>query len=140
MPSGKHIPQEIREMIVNAVADAIALKTRKYQLKQLIRLSLQKSEFADPCARTCEDFISEAKQLLRETICTDRDEGRKQSIMVYEQIIANPHTKTADRIKAQERLDKILGLEHTGNIQDDADDVARRIRETLAEQESAYGL
>jgi len=135
MPSGHPIPDDVRAMIVEMVADAMAQRARKYQLKELIRNCLANTQHADPSIATIERLCTDARALLRASIGLNRDEGRKTSIALYESIIACNASAPKDKIKAQERIDKVLGLEHHGSTEDNTESVASRIRESLKQLE-----
>jgi len=62
-------------------------------------------------ARTCENYISRAREILLKDTGKTRDQNRTDSLLFYESILAGPDSHLRDRIYAQERLDKLLGLE-----------------------------
>ena len=56
-------------------------------------------------------YISRARKHLHEQANADRDELRGASIEFYRAIVRDESAETRDRLAAQARIDKILGLE-----------------------------
>lgn len=56
-------------------------------------------------------YISRARKHLHAQAQADRDEMRGASLAFYRRIARNKNLEMKDRLKAQERVDKILGLE-----------------------------
>lgn len=137
MPSGRPIPEDVREEIVELLADAIARRQKKSALKRMVRDILSGSEWEAPSIATLERLITEARGLLRVNSGTDRDRARAEAIAFYEALSSDESASVGDRLRAQERLDKILGLEYKGAVSDDADEQAKRIREVLNASRSA---
>lgn len=61
-------------------------------------------------ARTCERYLSRARELLIEWSGKSKDEHRNDALAFYESIIRSD-ASPADRMTAQGRIDKLLGLE-----------------------------
>ena len=61
--------------------------------------------------RTVEEYIRRARALMLAEIGKSVEEHRSDAYALYCSIIANPNTPDRERIKAQERIDKLLGLE-----------------------------
>lgn len=77
--------------------------------------SVIKSEFTEKFGkvspRTIERYLSRARELILSTAADSRDWFRAQSLALYGSILSGDKVKVRDRIKAQERIDKLLGLE-----------------------------
>lgn len=137
MPTGHPIPEDVRDDVVDLLVDAISQKWHKSQMKTAIRECFKGSEFADPSTATIERLISEARAELRNRLGVDRGDEKLNAIAVYEAVIRDPNATHGERIKAQERIDKILGLENKGGA-DDADDRAKAIRDELAKLDGMF--
>ena len=60
---------------------------------------------------TSDRYASEAKEKLRTALNMSRVEIRAEAVNFYRSIISNPMQKTSDRLKAQENLCRLLGVE-----------------------------
>lgn len=60
---------------------------------------------------TAREYLREAKRNIIEAVRKDHLEHLAEAINFYRQVIANTNEPTINRIKAQTRLDKLLGLE-----------------------------
>lgn len=63
------------------------------------------------CARTCENYLAEVRDRHHKQQNTSVEEQRSTALMNYERILEDPTAKHSDRIQAQTRIDKLLGLE-----------------------------
>lgn len=66
------------------------------------------------CPRTCEDYIARARATLLTESGKTQEEHRLESLRFYESIIAGDglgESTLRDRLHAQERIDKLFGLE-----------------------------
>ena len=121
-PEGK--PRHIRatsamaEERTQVIADLLAQHANKHHIKRLVK-QMHKRELENGVAkplwdvgwRQIEDYIARAREVLfRETDKT-RAQARRESIAYYENFIATGKGTPRDRILAQERLDKIYGVE-----------------------------
>lgn len=139
MPQGTPIPDEIRDDIHDLIIDAYSRRAHKGEIKKLIYACFANSEKYTCCSVTAERLMTEAKEKLRNRMGITRDEGRNEAIAFYESVIRDPNSDFSAKIRAQERIDKILGLEFTGAKSDTVDEFARKIREALEDQDKAYG-
>jgi hypothetical protein len=62
-------------------------------------------------ARTAERYLSRAREILRGRTGRSLDEHRLDAFAFYESIIQDPEATTRERLLAQARIDKLLGLE-----------------------------
>lgn len=139
MPQGTPIPLEVRDDIHDMIIDAISRRLHKGEIKKLIYACFANSDKYTCCAVTAERLITEAREKLRDRMGITKEEGRNEAIAFYESVIRDPQSDFSAKIKAQERIDKILGLEFTGAKSDTVDEYARKIREAIADQDKAYG-
>ncbi|HEV3023438.1 MAG TPA: hypothetical protein VGX76_13280 [Pirellulales bacterium] len=63
------------------------------------------------CARTCENYIARAREKILEGTGKPKDEHRAEALAFYETLKTSPESPVVAKIKAQERIDKLLGLE-----------------------------
>jgi len=61
--------------------------------------------------REARGYLKDAKDLLMRDLMRGRDEHRCESLAFYRSVILDPNASTADKIRARERIDKLLGLE-----------------------------
>jgi hypothetical protein len=61
--------------------------------------------------RTVERYLRHARGEMVESTGKDLDVLRKEAIAVYQAIIDDPEAENRDRIRARERVDRLLGLE-----------------------------
>jgi hypothetical protein len=60
--------------------------------------------------RTAQSYLARAKRALLEAARRSRDEHVADAYAFYCAVISDPNAKHADKLKAQERIDKLLGL------------------------------
>ena len=73
----------------------------------------------DVTPRTCETYISRAREKIQENSGRTREEHRVDSIAFYESIVAAPDTTMHQKMAAQEKLDWIFGTGHQFKQDDD---------------------
>ena len=61
--------------------------------------------------RTVERYLRRAREKMVESTGKPADALRAEALAVYQTIIDDPEAENRDRIKARERIDKLLGLE-----------------------------
>jgi len=101
---GRTPDDEIEGRIVVTVA-LLAQGVRKSQIKRILASKFSVS------ARTCENYLARAREQLLEEVREERDEQRSLSLALYRSIISNPNSTMKDKILAQQRIDRLLGLE-----------------------------
>jgi len=67
--------------------------------------------------RMAEHYIARAQSVLLERINAGRETMRAGSAAFYESVISDKSASVADRIRARERLDKLLGLDEKQSVQ-----------------------
>ena len=91
----------VLEMMIAGKAKGVIVKTGK--------------EKWDVSTRTIESYISRAQGKMVEASNKPKEVLRKEAISVYQAIIDNKESRAIDVIKAQERIDKLHGLEQHPN-------------------------
>lgn len=84
------------------------LLARRIYKSDIKRLLMRKYNIK---ARMCEIYISKAKELLIQDSGQTREQHRLQSLRFYESVLGGPDAELRDRMWAQERIDRLLGLE-----------------------------
>jgi len=101
---------------IRLVADLLALGYFKAQIKQTVI-----SRYG-VTARTAERYLSRAREMLREYTEEDIEDHRGKALKVYWGVVRDPAATPMEKVRAQQRIDKILGLEsahkveHSGNL------------------------
>jgi hypothetical protein len=103
-PYRKTTNAELEER-VTFVARLLSNGLFKSQIKKLIR------EKYGVCTRTAEEYIGKARKELRKRFGKDKKGHQTDSYSMYRSVVADPNNLVSDRLKAQERIDKLLGLE-----------------------------
>jgi hypothetical protein len=99
------IPTEELEERIDFAYKLLCRRLYKSDIKRAL-----KQRYSMP-ARTCEDYIARARERIVAETGESKPEHRAKSLAFYESVLADPEEKAADRIRAQERIDKLLGLE-----------------------------
>lgn len=97
-----------------AVDLAESLLSRRYS-KAFIKSQLK--EKFDCCARTCERVLSRARERIIAASGADRTAHRQDALAFYNSIIRDDKANVREKIIAQERIDKLLGLEAAAKIE-----------------------
>lgn len=138
MPKGHAIPEDVREEIIDLCAEAIAEGQFKSSLKRIVRACLKGSEHEDVSTVTIERIITDARVKVRESAGITKEDGQTDAIAFYQKVLRDPNASNIDKLRARERIDKLLGLENkTGQIAD-AEEVARVVRDEIIAQEALY--
>ena len=106
---------EMEERIA-LTADLLALHYHKTQIRATIiaRYGISGS--------TAEKYLARARAKLRALLDGDIEEHRSKSLTVYAKVVRDPQATPREKVLAQQRIDKILGLEsahkveHSGNL------------------------
>jgi hypothetical protein len=81
---------------------------RKGEIKSLLKARFGVS------ARTCERLLARARELLLEGTGASPEEHRLRAFSFYVSVIRDPASTLRERMLAQKRIDKLLGLELRG--------------------------
>jgi hypothetical protein len=92
---------------IEFVRSLLVRRVPKHTIKKLVRLQFAVDLRHEPIER----YITRAREQILLDLDRGRDEFRSESKALYESILADTKAKHGDRIKAQERIDKLLGLE-----------------------------
>lgn len=91
---------------IRLVTDMLSRGYRKTDIKLLVRRKFEVT------SRTVENYLSHARRMLMEELGTSRHEQRAKSLDFYRSILKDTaNANIRERIQAQMRIDKILGLE-----------------------------
>jgi hypothetical protein len=98
-------PSIVTEEAIEVAMDGLCRRFHKSRIKQALA-----KKFGG-CARSHETILARARERLLEATGESMDYRRAEALRFYESLIAS--SKVAPRIKllAQERIDKLLGLE-----------------------------
>lgn len=107
VPAGNpgRTPEAELEARVAVTVELLSQGVRKSQIKRILVNRYQVS------ARTCENYLSRAREELLTDLREERDEHRGTALATYRALLRNPNAKVKDKILAQQRIDKLLGLE-----------------------------
>jgi hypothetical protein len=61
--------------------------------------------------RTCERVLARAREVMAQRAGKNRVEHRVDALSFYESVVRDPESTTAEKLHAQSRIDKLLGLE-----------------------------
>lgn len=97
--------QEEIEKRIDICVQYLGRKTPKSVIKQRLNVLYGVGP------RTVEAYLSRARKKIMQAVGRTRADLVADSVATYTAIIADPDTSASDRIRAQERIDKVLGLE-----------------------------
>lgn len=110
-------PAVVTEELVAMAASMLAQRCHKSQVKAAVRNAVHDGKLS---THSCEKVITLARRRLVEATAIAAQDHRNQAYQFYTSVLQNPHARPLEKIKAQERIDKLLGLEsplvlqHTG--------------------------
>lgn len=122
-------PYKITLEIVELVAECLMHRWSEAQIKKL----LQTRAGRRLCVSQLQKTISAAKKRLRERLELDIRDQKALSMAFYESILANEEVDTKERLRAQERIDSLLGLDAKYTAINDPVENAQRARELLSQ-------
>jgi hypothetical protein len=97
---------------VEFVADLVIVGTRKHEIMRLIRLWIGPGPNGELITlSTAEKLLTLARESLVKATALSRKEHRAIALDFYKSIIRNPEAHIRDKLNAQKRVDKLLGLE-----------------------------
>ena len=91
---------------IQFVCDMLARGNQKSVIKSAFRV-----KYGAIGAKQLEWYLTQAKKELRESIGVPPDDLRGASFAVYCSVLQNPNATPREKILAQERIDRLLGLE-----------------------------
>jgi hypothetical protein len=110
MPGRRPTVDELAERI-ELCRSMLLRRVPKSTIKKVIRQRFG----AELSANTIEGYLGRAREQLLADVTRGRQNHRADALGFYESMLANPKVADRDRIKAQERIDKLLGLEDKSN-------------------------
>lgn len=105
MPKGHSTTPIINEDHIQEAARMLATRAHKRNIKKRLR------EMGVDNPRTMERIISEAKSILREHLAEDIKDEWAKAIAFYEGILQDPEIDPKHKLRAQENIDRLLGIE-----------------------------
>lgn len=83
----------------------------KSTIKKMVR-----EKFGDVDARTVEFYLSRSREILVEALRQDRESHKSSALGFYQSVLTDPEVKIGDKIRAQSRIDFILGLNSPAKV------------------------
>lgn len=103
-------PVFVTDEVVDMVADMLVKHARKHAIKrEVANFVRSKYGLPPPTARTVETAIREARALLRAHTGTPIQDSKAAALVFYQDLASNDLLEASDRIKAQQRIDELLG-------------------------------
>lgn len=145
-PDSKKPTEEQEETRIDYAVELLSRRYHKSQMKAAMRAFVDK-QMAEVygagrtilTARTIETYLSRAKARMAALRKEHLNESYEKSVSLYESIIRDPKTTTRERIRAQERLDIITGIESPMRFMQVADPENKAPRGAIEALEQAYG-
>jgi hypothetical protein len=122
--AGKSTAEEMEER-VDYTARMLARRVVKSDIKREL-----KSRYG-VTARTCEEYLSRARGVVLSWTGKAKAEHRVDSLAFYESVLQGD-ASVAEKIKAQERIDKLLGLEEPQRLKLSLDDILDQLPPDLS--------
>jgi len=97
-------PSDELESRVEVTETLLARGMRKSDIKRYLR-----TEYG-VTARTCENYLSRAKDRIMLKLREDRESHRSMSLALYRSVLSDANASLADRLRAQRDIDRLLGL------------------------------
>lgn len=91
---------------VRTVFDWLCSGKREHEIERLLR-----AEPHNLSKRSAIRYLARARDMLVAETKRSREEHRAESLATYRAILDDPESEPRDRVRAQERIDKLLGLE-----------------------------
>lgn len=110
MPGRKPTNDEIAERI-ELCRSMLLRRVPKSTIKRAFRQRFG----ADIDHGTIERYLTRAREVMLTDLTRGRQTQRANSLALYESVLADPAVTVRDKVKAQERIDKLLGLEDKSN-------------------------
>jgi hypothetical protein len=106
----KRLSKEQSAEAVELARTMLVKREHKHAIKAALRRLL-----GPTAPRTCERLLARARALILENIGRGKLYLRALSLAGYEMAVADPDASVRDRIKALERVDRLMGLEDRPN-------------------------
>lgn len=119
---------DLTEVLVELVADMIACRCRKGQIKTKLAALNNGIKVR---REIVEAIITKAKDLLRERVGLTKKDLYNDAFAFYEAIIRDEYASHRDKITAQEAICRLGGIGHQYSAPDNPDEEAGRIRQAI---------
>lgn len=130
----EHSEQIVTEELVEYVADLVGQRYKRHE----IRTHLKEELGVEPSHATLDKLITQARDKMKGRASATKDEHRQNAIEFYERIIANPDSRTKDKLAAQAQLNEILGLNAKQSITiETPESIAQNAKEILRQMNEA---
>lgn len=90
---------------------ALCRRTHKFNIKAMLTKHFVDNGLPAPSGNSIERILSRAREALATRINKSRADHRGEAYALYDSILNDPHASIKDKLYAQERIDKLLGLE-----------------------------
>lgn len=100
------IPEEDKQERIEMAYELLASGLRPSQISEKMA-----EKFGCKRSYVRKSYLARAREMMVAEVKADKSEMRSRSLALYQSIIAEKETSPKDRLKAQERIDKLLGLE-----------------------------
>lgn len=110
-PGRKTPSNKKREEFIEFTALLVGKDLPKSQIKRHIKEKFQKDLGKTVSARTCEDYIARAKELLVEWSERPVKDHFVEAVAFYKSVIQEPGSSRDQKMRARERIDNLYGLE-----------------------------
>lgn len=127
------MPTVVTNELTEFVAECIGFRWKKYKIKAALIDMLE----TDISPRSLERLMQGARKLIQDRSERPIAENKGNAIEFYEAVIADDDVKPETKIKAQERLDLILGIQNTN--EEPPEDQAAKVRQLLKEADESVG-
>lgn len=95
-----------------AIAElALCRRTHKFAIKAMLIKHFIENGLPAPSGNSIERILSRAREALASRINKSRTDHRGEAYALYDSILNDPMASIKDKLYAQERIDKLLGLE-----------------------------
>ena len=130
--------EEWEEGVVDVIASMLSRRWFTSQIKLAIKPVMIKAGRRGS-HQEITSLITRAKTKIRESVGISRDEARCEALSFYNDIIRDERVDARVKIAAQERVDRILGIEAKHDGTATVEEQASEIRKALSALEDAYG-
>ena len=104
-------PTRVTDELISLAEDLLARRIAKGDVKRLLTARYLKDNPKGRISpRSLETVISAARAAILAGTGRDREEHRAESLALYQAVIRAPGTSAKDRLRAQECIDRLLGL------------------------------
>jgi hypothetical protein len=110
--AGAKAPKGPREKIerdteerIEFVQNCLARYVLKSEIKKAVR-----QKFGEVSHQSIENYLSRARARILAGVNSTREELKAESVAFYRAVLSDPNSTTMERLKAQQRLDNVFGI------------------------------